>query len=256
MNTLPALDEKIRLELVELPKDNGDHAFCIVNRKEGSDIHNIAEWGDAYIVDSWTNEVYSIKDIDKHWVGNRILHNLTFLESTHEGFLGDTFNDQVHSSEWQRTGKPAKSWKPENLYSMDPLPRKPEKIPFSYQKFYKIKKEFGINPKFKFSDLPEIRKEHILHTINLTDDPENLDAISTIITWMARDSNYANQIVALLKQPSTDNWFNLKVNFSSSNAEYKIKNLKNKHNFNLSYAEFAKAHLRHQDFSNAIFCFL
>ncbi len=49
---------------------NGDHAFLVLNRQEGSDPHNPLTWGDdAYICDPWANKLYPAKDYQQSLKG-------------------------------------------------------------------------------------------------------------------------------------------------------------------------------------------
>lgn len=108
LDGLPPLDEvnKIPVEKLALsPQD--DHVFIVLNRNEStSTLNDVKTWNDdAIIVDSWTKEVYTKKQLfEGKYPKERqfLIDMLSKVRLLKKAFLGDIHNSQIHSLAWHQ----------------------------------------------------------------------------------------------------------------------------------------------------------
>lgn len=137
---LPPITENIPIERVNF---NGreEHSFVVINRDLSKDLSDIKSWNDdAIIVDAWTKECYTKKQLFENktqaeidWIVNT-LKRLKHVAPS-DRYIYD-IGENTHSRRWQyrnfealRKKTAPKPWRPIRLMDVTSRPSAPEKLP-------------------------------------------------------------------------------------------------------------------------------
>jgi len=117
------IEKPISIERVQLDKE--DHTWLILNRDKTTCLQNFSSWNDdTLFVDAWTQQIFSKKQMLATYTAEEIkLISTIFskIELTDPGagyFVGDKYNQSIHTERWQRKHAEAcmhKFWRPLRL---------------------------------------------------------------------------------------------------------------------------------------------
>lgn len=144
---LPPITEKILIERVLLDEKE-DHCFIVINRDLSKSLSDIKSWNDdAIIVDAWTKECYTKKQLFENKTPEEIDYIINILKELKITIPSDCFKfhigDNVHSKDWQQRKSRleqqniTKFWRPTKLMDATSRPSVTEQLPKTKSRSYR-----------------------------------------------------------------------------------------------------------------------
>lgn len=191
---LPAFNRKISVERMLFPAPY-DHTFLVLNRDRSKNIKEVMTWNDDTVVcDSWTNEVYTIKQLfankneaeQDYLIRSFLTANIATPSVEKNYFIGRENNENpIHSEAWERkhqnniSHRKNKFWRPKLLMDVVERPKFAEKLP-KHTRIHKkiIIDQKKVSPKIrdlqnqlKFSWMasPEIKSDQVVSDKSVID---------------------------------------------------------------------------------------